>query len=441
MEHIAPLPSDEKSKREIVDEALSRIHDSTGQGRLTFTRVYDVAAQSTADAADQMRHQGIEQHPLAGMPISIKDLFDVKGETTLAGSRVLEGTPAAAHDAEVVRRLRRVGAAIVGKTNMTEFAFSGLGLNPHYGTPLNGWDRANARIPGGSSSGAAISIVDGMAVAAIGTDTGGSCRIPAALNGIVGMKPSASSVPTDGLLPLSESYDSIGPLTSSVTTCANVYSVISNTSGALTKRPTTSLRLGVITNYVLAGMDGTVASAYESAIKKLAASGAHMQDVSLPVLEKLPELFQDGGVVAAEAYHWHRDYLARCEDQYDPRVSARMRRGASITAADYLAMLQKRRALVCEWQEQTADFDAVLMPTVPIVAPKLDDLIDDDEYNRSNLLLLRNPTVVNALNGCAISIPCHLPGEAPVGLSIAGAHGRDWSILGLAFSVEKLLRT
>lgn len=428
-----------RPRRQLVDEALSRIHDPAGQGKLVFTRVYDAAAQAAADNADRMHGLGVERHPLAGMPISIKDLFDVKGETTLAGSRVLADASPALADAEVVRRLRQAGAAVVGKTNMTEFAFSGLGLNPHYGTPLNGWDRAHARIPGGSSSGAAISVVDGMAIAAIGTDTGGSCRIPAALNGIVGMKPSADSVPRDGSIPLSESYDSVGPLASTVSICASVYSVISGSCGALAARPASTLRLGAIKNYVLEAMDGTVARAYETCLRKLASSGASIQDVTLPVLDKLPDLFRDGGLVAAEAYHWHRHLLSRGEGKYDPRVSVRIRRGAGMAAADYISLLHERKALISQWRQQIAHFDAVLMPTVPTVAPTLSELADDGEYSRVNLLMLRNPTLVNALDGCAVSLPCHVPGEPPVGLSIAGAHGRDWEILEIALSVEALL--
>lgn len=440
MQDLATSPK--QCRRDQIEHALQNIEDTSGQGDLVFTSVYQESARLTADYADATTRLGIGCHPLAGVPISIKDLFDVKGEPTLAGSVVLDDARLAQEDAAVVSRLRAVGAAIIGKTNMTEFAFSGLGINPHYGTPLNVWDRANARIPGGSSSGAAISIVDGMAVAAIGTDTGGSCRIPAALNGIVGMKPTASSVPLNGSLPLSSSYDSIGPLASNVATCAQVYSVLSASHPPSEDRPTTThIRLGVITNYVVEELDRDVARAYEKSIAQLAESGIHVQEVNLPVLDELPFLFTNGGLVAAEAYHWHRELLSAQEDRYDPRVAARIRRGEQISAAAYIEILHRRERLIQQWTRAVASFDAMLMPTVPIVAPRISDLRDESEYNRVNLLMLRNPTVVNALNGCAVSVPCHQDGEAPVGLSIVGAAGNDWHVLAIARVAESVLES
>jgi len=404
-----------------------------------FTRVYPEQARLAAETADAQHRLGMELPSLAGVPISVKDLFDVKGEPTTAGSRVLAHAPVAPRDAEVVRRLRQAGAAIIGKTNMTEFAFSGLGLNPHYGTPLNAWDRGTARIPGGSSSGAAVSVTDGMAEAAIGTDTGGSCRIPAALNGIVGMKPSAQAVPMDGVLPLSASYDSVGPIAKDVETCARVFEVLSGREVAVHHQPGDRLTLGAISNYVLEDLDPIVAATYESALKRLSRSGFIIRDLSVSVLDEISSLFANGGVVAAEAYAWHRDLLATQEAQYDPRVSARIRRGALQSAADYISTLRRRRELIGRWTEEVQGVDAVVMPTVPLIAPKLDDLEDDEEYGRINLLMLRNPTVVNALDGCAISLPCHVPGEAPVGLTIACANGRDSQLLSMAKLVQAVL--
>src|SRR4051794_27927178 len=203
----ADLRVGKTSSVELTRAALARIADPVGEGPRVFTRVYADAVDQAAEQDRRCARGGIAS-PLAGVPISIKDLFDVAGETTLAGSKALVGYPPAGRDAEVVARLKRAGAVIVGKTNMTEFAFSGLGLNPHYGTPRNPWDRERGRIPGGSSSGAAVSVTDGMAVAAIGTDTGGSVRIPAALCGLVGFKPTAARIPREGVLPLSETLDS-----------------------------------------------------------------------------------------------------------------------------------------------------------------------------------------------------------------------------------------
>jgi len=427
------------SKLETVEAMLSRIDDPTGQGSVVFTQVYREQARASAASADALKKVGIEQHPLAGVAISVKDLFDVKGAQTRAGSRVLKDAQPAAHDAAVIARLRQCGASIIGKTNMTEFAFSGLGINPHYGTPVSVWDRPARRIPGGSSSGAAVSVAEGMAWAAIGTDTGGSCRIPAALNGIVGMKPTASTVPQDGVLPLSVSYDSIGPLASTVADCARVYSVISASAAALVERECSTLRLGVIRNYVMEGLDDSVAYAYEGALRKLAAAGAVLHELTLPVLADIPEILNGGGLVAAEAFQWHRELLSSQEREYDPRVSVRIQRGMSISAADYISLLGLRERMIQRWAAQIAAFDAVLMPTVPTVAPTLEALEDDGEYGRANLLMLRNPTIVNVLDGCAVSLPCHERGAAPVGLSIVGDRQRDWQVLSIAHAIEQVL--
>jgi aspartyl-tRNA(Asn)/glutamyl-tRNA(Gln) amidotransferase subunit A len=426
------------SRRSIVDSCLARIRDPNGEGMRTFTRIYDEAARLAADTADRMESLGIELPPLAGLPISIKDLFDVKGEPTLAGSRVLADADPAAQDAEVVRRLRQAGAAIIGKTNMTEFAFSGLGLNPHYGTPLNAWDRAGKRIPGGSSSGAAISITDGMALAAIGTDTGGSCRIPAAFNGLVGMKPSAQTVPVTGALPLSSSYDSVGPLAATVEICARVYDVLAgHYPRPLRDVDPRSLTLGVVTNtYVLDDMDPTVGATYDKTLARLADAGVRLLDVTLTVIDELPALFSNGGLVAAEAYQWHRKLLATQEAAYDPRVSVRIKRGSLSSAADYAEMVALRQRLIAKWTDEIAPYDALVMPTLPVIAPTVAELADDESYGRINLLVLRNPTTINALDGCALSIPCHAPGDAPVGLTLACSNGNDHSLLAIAKTLQ-----
>jgi len=432
------MPTD--SNRSIVDLCLARIRDPEGEGARAFTRVYDEAARLAADTADRMESLKIELPPLAGLPISIKDLFDVKGEPTLAGSRVLSDAEPASQDAEIVRRLRQAGAAIVGKTNMTEFAFSGLGINPHYGTPLNAWDRPSKRIPGGSSSGAAISITDGMAMAAIGTDTGGSCRIPAALNGLVGMKPSAQTVPMAGALPLSSSYDSVGPIAATVDICARVYSVLAgHRPRPLRKMDSHSITLGIIKNtYVLDGMGPIVSATYEKALARLSDAGARLLDVKLSVIDELPTLFGNGGLVAAEAYQWHCQLLATKDTTYDPRVSVRLKRGNLLSAADYISLLELRQRLIAKWIDEVSPYDAIVMPTVPIVAPPLSDLADDETYGRINLLMLRNPTIINALDGCSVSVPCHPPGEAPVGLMLACANGRDHALLAIAKMFESL---
>lgn len=427
------------AKRDAVEQALALIGDPAGEGGRAFTRTYADAARIAADSADRGTAIGMDIPSLAGMPISIKDLFDVKGEPTTAGSRILANAPAAVADAAVVARLRRAGAAIIGKTNMTEFAFSGLGINPHHGTPACAWDRPSRRIPGGSSSGAAISVSDGMAVAAIGTDTGGSCRIPAAFNGIVGFKPSAQTVPLTGALPLSPSYDSIGPLARDVETCARVYEVLSDSIVSSSPRLAETLTIGVVKNYVMDRVDAQVGKAFERTLRRLSSFGIELRDVNLPVLDALPDMFGNGGLVAAEAYQWHKALLDENEPAYDPRVAVRIRRGDLSSAADYFSWLKRRQALIAQWNVQIAPFDAIVMPTVPIVAPTIDSLADDESYGDINLLVLRNPTIVNVLDGCAISLPCHYPGEPPVGLMLAAANGRDAALLGMAKTLEGLL--
>src|SRR3954451_7350834 len=246
----AELAAGRTSSRKLTDEALARIEDPKGEGARAFIKVFKQQAIASADASDAMRKAGLVAGPLAGIPVSIKNLCDVAGETTLAGSKALQDAPPARQDAPVVARLRAAGAVIGGSTNMSEFAFSGVGANPHYGTPGNPADRK--RVPGGSSSGAAVSVVDRMAVAALGTDTGGSVRIPAAVCGIVGFKPTARRVPTTGAFPLSFSLDSIGPLATSVADCALADAVMAGIAPEpLRPASLTGARLGHVKGLVL----------------------------------------------------------------------------------------------------------------------------------------------------------------------------------------------
>jgi aspartyl-tRNA(Asn)/glutamyl-tRNA(Gln) amidotransferase subunit A len=442
---LAQLASDlaasRVSSRELVTDCLARISSVTGEGSRTFLKVYGEQALATADFYDRMRQQGARLAPYAGMPVSVKDLFDVAGDTTLAGSTVLKGAAAADQDATVVRRLKAAGFIVIGRTNMTEFAFSGLGINPHYGTPLNPWDRATGRIPGGSSSGAAVSITDAMAYGALGTDTGGSCRIPAAMCGIVGFKPTASRVPLTGTYPLSASLDSIGPLANSVNCCAVLDAILAAQSGPESQPPgadlvANDLRLAVLTNYVTDDLDRAVAAGFERALRALKEAGASLTDVTLPELRELPELNRNGGLSAAESYAHHRARLAKDGSRYDPRVSVRILRGSKQDAADYIELCNIRRDFTERVAKRIRKFDAVLMPTTPITAPALSDLAADEAYVRINALVLRNPSIVNFIDGCAISIPCHEPGTAPVGLSLFGLRNTDRQLLSAAAAIE-----
>ncbi|GAB1579052.1 amidase [Bordetella petrii] len=439
----ASLREGRTSSIELTEAALARAADPAGEGARVFTRVYAEQARAAARAADTLRAAGLARSPIDGLPISIKDLFDVAGETTLAGSVARQGEPAADEHAVVVQRLLAAGAVIVGRTNMVEFAYSGLGVNPHYGTPRNPWDRTAGRIPGGSSSGAAVSVTDGMAIGAIGSDTGGSVRIPAALCGLAGFKPSAWRVPMAGVLPLSTSLDSIGPLAPTVRCCATLDAILAG-DAVESWQPAAlrGLRLAVPTTLALDGMDAHVAASFDAAIARLSAAGALVDEIEVPEFTQLAAINAKGGFTAAEAWAWHRDLIARAADRYDPRVVSRIRRGQEMSAADYLDLLDAREAWVAAVEHRIAGYDALAMPTVPVAAPTIAEVSASDEaYYAANGLILRNPTLINFLDGCAVSVPCHAAGTAPAGLMIAGANGADRRILAIGMAVEDLLRS
>lgn len=378
--------------------------------------------------------------PLAGIPVSVKDLFDVAGQTTAAGSTVLAGAAPAAEDCPAVARLRAAGARFMGRTNMVEFAFSGVGINPHYGTPVNPADPKVARISGGSSSGAAVSVATGAALVGLGSDTGGSIRIPAALCGIVGFKSTARLVPTQGALPLSTSLDTVCALTRSVRDAVTVHEVLAARKVQLPGKPLTSCRLAVARTVMQDLLDNTVAEAFGRSLRILRQAGAHIEEIGLEEIGELAAINATGGLSAAESYAWHRTLIARHQAEYDPRVALRILRGASMSAADYIDLLAARKAWVARMETRLQGFDAVLSPTVPIVAPPIAGLLGDDaEFFRVNGLLLRNTSVVNMLDGCAISLPCHTPGQLPVGLMLWHAALHDDAVLDLALQVEPAL--
>jgi aspartyl-tRNA(Asn)/glutamyl-tRNA(Gln) amidotransferase subunit A len=436
------LAAHKTTSRELVEDALMRIADPSGEGARVFLRTYRESALAEAQASDALRAHGIVPSPLAGIPVSVKDLFDVAGDITRAGSKALADTAPAKADAGAVRRLRQAGAIIVGRTNMVEFAFSGLVLNPHYGTPKNPWDRATGRIPGGSSSGAAVSVSDGMAAMGLGTDTGGSVRIPAALCGLTGFKPTARRIAKDGTFPLSSTLDSIGPIAPSVSCCALVNSILAGDTPLLPPAlPLKGLRLGVVQDYVLDGLDGLVAEAFGRALASLSQAGASVTDVRFEALHRLPQINEKGGLVVAEAYAVHRELIARRRADYDPRVASRTMRGADISASDYIELLAQRAAMIADSARLATHYDALLMPTVTMLAPAIAPLEANDQlYGKTNLAVIRNPSVVNFLDGCALSIPCHRLGDGPVGLMVVGQSGEDRRLLAVGLAVESALR-
>ena len=435
------LETGRTNARKLVDECLDRIADKSGEGSRAFIHVDIEAAIEAAKAMDRLREVKAAPSRFAGIPVSIKDLFDIKGQVTRAGSRALEDSKPAEADAPVVTRLRRAGFIVIGRTNMTEFAYSGIGINPHYGTPKSVWRRSVGHVPGGSSSGAAVSIADGMAHGALGTDTGGSCRIPAAYNGIVGFKPTQRRVPREGGVPLSFTLDSFGPLARTVGCCAVLDAVLADEPvQPLQPRPIKGMRLAVPTTVALDELDDEVARTFERALETLSRHGALIERIAVPEFLDVGVMNANGGFAAAESYAWHRYLIASHGDVYDPRVSMRILRGEAISAADYIDLLEARKSLIARATVRLAPYDAVVMPTTANTPPRIADLADDKAFAKANLLSLRNCTLINMIDGCAISLPCHREGEIPIGLMLAASGESDRRIFELAAAMEAVIR-
>jgi aspartyl-tRNA(Asn)/glutamyl-tRNA(Gln) amidotransferase subunit A len=402
-----------------------------------FTRaMFDEARQAAAASNPDSR--------LSGLAFTAKDLFDIEGQPTPAGSVVLAHAPAAKADALAVARLRAAGGVLTGRTNMTEFAFSGVGVNPHYGTPANVSDAVTPRIPGGSSSGAAISVASGAAFIGLGSDTGGSIRIPAALNGIVGFKNTAGLTPADGAVPLSTTLDTVCAMTRSVRDAIIAHEILAARRVTAGNAPLAAYKLAVVKNVFFDSIEPAVATAFERSLKALRAAGARIVEIELPELAELATINATGGFSAAESHAWHRLLLERSGAGYDPRVAQRILRGATMKAHEYIDLIHARRDWIARVETALAPFDAVLSPTVPITAPSIASVAPgaerDDEFFRVNALLLRNPSTINMLDGCAISLPCHAAGELPVGLMLWHAALHDDAVLAVALQTERALQ-
>jgi aspartyl-tRNA(Asn)/glutamyl-tRNA(Gln) amidotransferase subunit A len=437
---VAELDAGRTSSRELVEKALARIGDPSGEGSRAFLEVHAEAARADADYADRLRKAGARRSAVDGLPVSLKDLFDVAGQVTRAGSRIRRDAPAARTDAVAVARLRAAGAVFIGRTNMVEFAFGGVGLNPHYGTPRNPYERTIGRVPGGSSSGAAIAQADGMAVMSLGSDTRGSIRGPAALCGVVGWKPTARRVPREGAFPLSFTLDSIGPLANSVACCATYDAVLAGeTPAALTQLDARGLRLLVPRSSAIDDLDRDVGSAFADSLGRLSGAGAIVAEVAMPQFDRQADYFRGGGYAGAEAYHIHRDNQARI-DEYDPRVGKRVLLGKTLTASDYLALGDLRAQFMREVHAIAAGYDAIVMPSAPCIAPTIAQAdASDEDYFRWNMRILRNNGLINFLDGCAASVPCQAPGAAPVGLMVCGLAQTDRHTLAVSAAIERAL--
>lgn len=405
-----------------------------------FTQLYADTARATAQQCDAQAQAGRSRGALHGVCITLKDNIDLAGETTMAGGVVCADEVPAQQDAPVLQRLRQAGAVVLGKTNMSEFAFSGVGINPHHGTPVNPADKTQARVPGGSSSGAAVSVALGLAEAGIGTDTGGSIRIPAALCGLVGYKSTQARIPCTGVMELSRTLDTVGSITRSVKACLAVDAVLSKQPLPTDAAPMRGLRLAVPQTLMLDGVDATVAQAFERALRRLSEAGAQVVEIPFKALGDIASLSMPGGFSPIEGFAAHHARLERGAHQVDPRVVARMMLGKGISAQDYLGLLTRRQGWIAAAQQTLQGFDAMLCPTVPMVAPLIEPLRQDDEaFFKVNRLLLRNPSAINYMDGCSWSLPCQAEGELPVGLMVSGLAGQDAPLARLALALENFM--
>lgn len=425
---------------ERLEAALGRIQSQTGQGGKAFTDIFADSARREAEASDQRVAAGLAQGPLDGSIVSVKALFDVAGKVTSAGSAILRQSPPATRDGAALRHLRAAGAVIIGKTQMTEFAFSALGTNPHDGMPGNPRDRT--RVPGGSSSGAVVSVVDGMSEIAIGSDTGGSIRIPAALSGAVGFKPTRGRISTEGAFSLSTTLDTIGPIALSVTECAATDRIL---SGDLTLAPLLaaspdSFRLIVARGRLFDRCEPEVLASFEGAVRRLSAGGLRIEDGSIDqALDDIVRIDKIGTFPSIEVGATLRELGIPGLEGIDPKTRVRIEAGAGILATDYVRMTRLRDTAVRAFEDSFSNNDVFIVPTTPIRAPLAASVQEDAAFHEANGLALRNPRVANMLDCPSISLPLPVEG-LPTGLMLIGRRNSDRRLLEIAARVEKILK-
>jgi len=443
---IAALNTNKITARQLVENCLAAIDDPDGEGQRAFISTYHDRARQQADMIDHARKQGWAVPKFAGIPLSVKDLFDEAGIVTKAGSIVLKDAAPASQDAIVVAQLKAAGFIVIGRTNMTEFAFSGLGTNAHYGTPRSPFERDPknpkiGRVAGGSSSGSAVSISDQMAVATIGSDTGGSTRAPAAFCGIVGFKPTTDRMPGTGIFPLSTSFDAAGPMGTSVDCCAILDSLMAGKDGNTEPPfPVKNLRLAIPVGYLFDDLDDHVANCFTAAIEALSAAGAIIEEMPIAPIEAMRPSNNTKSIVAAEAYALHRDRLeSDAVAKYDPYIAHRLAGGQDISATDYINMFAARKKVWADVHTMTRHFDALVLPTSPALPPALDTLDSIAAKTTINAHCLRNTSLSNYLDQPTITLPCHGAGTAPVGISLMGPRLHDRRLFAIAAGVEKIL--
>ncbi|MHC4053330.1 amidase family protein [Bradyrhizobium sp. 25ACV] len=421
-----------------LEAALARIRSP--EAKDVFTAVFADSSRWEAEAADRRAAAGASRGPLDGRIVSVKALFDVAGTVTNPGSAVLRRLPPASEDAEVVKRLRAAGAIVVGKTQMTEFAFSALGTNPHDGTPGNPRDRA--RVPGGSSSGAAVSVIAGMADIAIGSDTGGSLRIPAALSGAVGFKPTSGFVPTTGAFSLSSSLDTIGPIAANVTDCFVADQILSGEGTPSPLRPASpgTFRLNVARGRLFDRCEPEVLAAFEKAMERLRSGGLQIKEGTIEAaLDDLAQIDKIGTFPSIEVGATLRSLGISALDGVDPRTRVRIEACAGILATDYVRMMRLREVAIRSFEQCFGNNEVFVLPTTPIRAPLLSSVAEDAAFHDLNGLVLRNPRIANLLDCPSISLPLPVDG-LPVGLMLIGRRNADRRLFEIAASVEALLR-
>lgn len=423
-----------------LQQCLDRINDPKGQGSIIFTRLYVEAARQDAAASDARRVAGRPLSPIDGKIVSIKDLFDVAGDVTTAGSRLMSKNAPAESDAPIVKTLRRAGAVIIGKTHMTEFAFSAVGMNPHFGDPGNPDDVT--RIAGGSSTGAAIAIRLGMCEMSVGSDTGGSIRMPSALCGTVGLKPTQARIPREGMVPLCPSFDTAGAIAASVQDCAKLDAVLAGDSKVeIEPLALEGLRIGVPESYFFDGMEAPVQEAFEATLEKLKQSG------TLLVKARIDDILADMNAVNEratfpniESSFVFRQQMKDDPDAVDPFIRSRIERGMSIEASHYIWMTEQRSDLMNRIDVAMQSLDFIVTPTVPILAAKIADMRNPDQLATTNLLLLRNTWVANFFDLPALSLPIN-NGGLSIGLQIVGKRADDMRVLSAGLALEKLVRS
>jgi aspartyl-tRNA(Asn)/glutamyl-tRNA(Gln) amidotransferase subunit A len=441
----AALRSGILKARDLAEAAVAN-HDRLGE-RLQAYKAWDAAAAlRRAGEADAAFARGKDHGPLQGIPVSIKDLYGVRGFPTFAGTpRRL--SPAWERQGPVVTAVTAQMGVVMGKTHTVEFAYGGLGVNPHWGAPVNPWDAKDHRAPGGSSSGAGVSLAEGSALLALGSDTGGSVRVPASLTGCVGLKTTYGRWPLDGIVPLSPSLDTAGILTRTVADAAFAFAAIEGRLGhaqsaRIEPRPVGRLRLAVTKNYFWDRCTPDIAKIVEGAIAEIAKAGAVIQHNALPEAAEAPQALAEGAVVAAEAYASLQSDFPEWIATLDPYVRQRLEDGKNATAAAYIKARDKIRRLAEAANTRLGACDALLVPMVPITPPRLADVGTWDSYRVANATVLSNAAPVNILGLCAISLPIGLDDHGmPVGLQLIAGAGRDRELLETALGLERLLGT